>query len=303
MVKELGDVGNDIQIYGDKLYAVINCSHFVEVMDVRTARHIGVVSIPNCRYLAFKGPYAYVSSYAGPVQIDPNARLGYVAKVDTASLTVLETCVVGYQPEEMVIVGDKLYVANSGGYRVPNYDNTVSVIDLNTFQEIKKIEVAINLHRMELDHYGNIWVSSRGDYYGTRSMTFVIDSKTDKVTDTLEVPNANMALRGDSLLLYSATWDMTTGKSAYSFTFIDTRTKKDAGQNFIKDGTDKNYTAAYEIAVNPDNGDFFVTDAKDYITPGKIYCYGSDGRTKWSATTGDIPGHIAFTHKKLQPLK
>ena len=85
--------------------------------------------------------------------------------------------------------------------------------------------------------------------------------------------------------------------------FIDTRTKKDAGQNFIKDGTDKNYTAAYEIAVNPDNGDFFVTDAKDYITPGKIYCYGSDGRTKWSATTGDIPGHIAFTHKKLQPLK
>ena len=86
-----------------------------------------------------------------------------------------------------------------------------------------------------------------------------------------------MALRGDSLLLYSATWDMTTGKSTYSFTFIDTRTKKDAGQNFIKDGTDKNYTAAYEIAVNPDNGDFFVTDAKDYITPGKIYCYGSDG--------------------------
>ena len=30
VVKELGDVGSDIQIYGDKLYAVINCSHFVE---------------------------------------------------------------------------------------------------------------------------------------------------------------------------------------------------------------------------------------------------------------------------------
>ena len=146
-------------------------------------------------------------------------------------------------------------------------------------------------------------MSTPGNYYDIPSRTFVIDTKTDKVTDTLEVPNANMALRGDSLLLYSATWDMTTGKSTYSFTFIDTRTKKDAGQNFIKDGTDKNYTAAYEIAVNPDNGDFFVTDAKDYITPGKIYCYGSDGRTKWSATTGDIPGHIAFTHKKLQPLK
>ena len=29
IVKELGDVGNDIQIYGDKLFAVVNCSHFV----------------------------------------------------------------------------------------------------------------------------------------------------------------------------------------------------------------------------------------------------------------------------------
>ena len=53
VVKELGDVGNDLQIYGGKLYAVINCSHFVEVMDVRTARHITQISIPNCRYIAF----------------------------------------------------------------------------------------------------------------------------------------------------------------------------------------------------------------------------------------------------------
>lgn len=58
VVKELGDVGNDIQIYGNKLYAVVNCSHFVEVMDVRTARHITQISIPNCRYLVFKGRYA-----------------------------------------------------------------------------------------------------------------------------------------------------------------------------------------------------------------------------------------------------
>lgn len=32
VVKELGDVGNDIQIYGSKLYVVVNCSHKVEVL-------------------------------------------------------------------------------------------------------------------------------------------------------------------------------------------------------------------------------------------------------------------------------
>ena len=303
VVKELGDLGNDLQVYGEKLYAVIGGSGLVEVMDVNTAKHGGQISVPSGRRLAFKDQYVYISSYAGPLNFDPNARKGYVARVDTAQLGKVDTCVVGYQPEDIVVSGNKLYVANSGGYRAPVYDSTVSVIDLSTFKEIYKINVAINIQKMRLDRSGNLWVSTPGNYYDIPSRTFVIDTKTDKVTDTLEVPNANMALRGDSLLLYSATWDMTTGKSTYSFTFIDTRTKKDAGQNFIKDGTDKNYTAAYEIAVNPDNGDFFVTDAKDYITPGKIYCYGSDGRTKWSATTGDIPGHIAFTHKKLQPLK
>ncbi len=161
VVKELGDVGNDLKIYGGRLYAVINCSNLVEVMHASDAVHIGVVSIPNCRYITFDGPYAYVSSYAGPVAIDPHARLGYIAKIDTATLKVVAECTVGYQPEEMVITGGKLYVANSGGYRVPNYDRTVSVIDLATFTEIKKIDVAINLHRMRLDRQGMIWVSDR----------------------------------------------------------------------------------------------------------------------------------------------
>ena len=36
--KELGDVGNDIQIYGSRLYAVINCSNKIEVMDAKTCK-------------------------------------------------------------------------------------------------------------------------------------------------------------------------------------------------------------------------------------------------------------------------
>lgn len=53
VVKELGDVGNDIQIYGNKLYAVINCSHLLEVMDVNTAKEITKITVTNCRYIVF----------------------------------------------------------------------------------------------------------------------------------------------------------------------------------------------------------------------------------------------------------
>ncbi|MEG0032704.1 MAG: YncE family protein [Mucinivorans sp.] len=302
VVKELGDVGNDIQIYGNKLYAVINCSHFVEVMELKTAKHIAQISIPNCRYIVFKDQYAYVTSYAGPVAIDPNARLGYVAKIDTATLKVVGECTVGYQPEEMVIAGGKLYVANSGGYRVPNYDRTVSVIDLEKFTEVRKIDVAINLHRLEVDRYGNVWVSSRGDYYNTPSKTFVIDSRTDKVTLTLDLPNSNMNICGDSIYVYSAQWNYITNQNTISYAIVNTQTKTIVERNFIKDGTDKSIKIPYGMAVNPKTKEIMITDAKDYVTPGTLYCFGSDGKRKWSVTTGDIPAHIVFTTTQLQPL-
>lgn len=303
-VKDLGDVGNDIDIYGGKLWAVINCSNYVEVMDVETVRHITKIPVPNCRYLAFKDGYAYVSAYAGPVKIDQNARIGYVAKIDTVTLTVVDSCIVGYQPEEMAIVGDKLYVANSGGYRVPNYDRTVSVIDLNTFKEMYKIDVGINLHRLKPDRYGNLYVSSRGDYYNIPSKTYIIDTRTDKVTDTLHLlPNSNMTLSGDSLYVYSTEFSYITNQWTVSYAILDTKSKSVVTRSFIKDGTDKNIKVPYGIAVNDLTGDFFVTDAKDYVSPGTLHCFSRDGIRKWSVTTGDIPAHIVFTRKKLKPAK
>lgn len=303
VVKELGDVGNDLQIYGSKLYAVVNCSNFVEVMDARTAKHITQISIPNCRYITFRNGYAYVSSYAGPVQIDPNARLGYVAKIDTVTMKVVAECIVGYQPEEMAISGDKLYVANSGGYRVPDYDRTVSVIDLSTFTEKKKIEVAANLHRMEIDSYGQIWVSSRGDYYETPSRTYVIDSKTDEVTYEFKLlSNSGMALAGDSLYIYGTEWNYTTQENKISYAIVNVRTKKIVTRNFITDGTEKQIKIPYGIAVHPHTREIFVTDAGDYVTPGKLYCFTAEGRLKWSVETGDIPAHIAFTRIPLEEM-
>ena len=301
VVQELGDVGNDMGIYGNKLWAVVNCSNLVEVMDASTARHISQISIPNCRYLAFKDGYAYVSSYAGPVEIDPNYRLGYVARIDTTTLQVKDTCVVGYQPEEMVIVGDKLYVANSGGYRVPDYDHTVSVIDLSTFKEIKKIDVAPNLHRLELDAYGYLWVSSRGDYYDIPPMTYIIDTRFDEVVECMELLAAtDMTLCGDSLYVYSNAWSYITQTSDVNYAIVNVKTRQVVTRRFITDGTDAQFQNPYGIAVNPNTREIFVTDARDYITPGKVYCYSPEGRLKWSANTGDIPSRFVFTRKRLQ---
>lgn len=300
IVKELGDVGNDIAIYGDKLYAVINCSHYVEVMNVHTAKHIGSIDILNCRYIVFNEGKAYVSSYAGPVQIDPNARPGKVVEIDTLSLEVTREVVVGYQPEEMVITNGRLYVANSGGYRYPNYDTTVSVIDLETFQVVTTIDVAINLHRMQLDRYGLIYVSSRGDYYNIGADVYVIDSHTDEVIGNLGIAASEMCLSGDSLYMTSVEWSYITNSNTITYTLYDVGRREVVSHNFIADGTDERIQIPYGIAINPETKDILVCDAKDYVTPGTLFCFTSEGYLRWEVTTGDIPAHFAFTTSSFQ---
>ena len=298
VVKELGDVGNDIGIYGSKLYVTVNCSHKVEVMDARTGRRLGQIDIPNCRYVRFHRGRAYVSSYVGPVLIDADAPKGAVYEVDTASLAVTRRVTVGYQPEEMEVVDDYMYVANSGGYRAPNYDNTVSVIQMVDFKQVQQIPVGINLHRLKKDRYNKLWVTSRGDYQKRPSRLYVLEKQRGynrmAVTDTIDVACSDMAIHGDSLYYYPTEWNNFTASNTVSYGIIDTRTKKVVSRNFITDGTEREMTIPYGIAVHPETGDIFVTDAKNYVSSGTLYCFDSKGRKKWSVRTGDIPAHITF---------
>ena len=299
-MKELGDVGNDLAIYGSKLYAVVNCSHLVEVMDVRTARHLAQIDITNCRYITFHDGKAYVSSYAGPIQISPEKRPGKVVEVDTATYAVTREVVVGYQPEELVITDGKLYVANSGGYQYPEYDRTISVVDLETFQVTDTIDVAVNLHRMELASDGLIYVSSRGNYYGLGSDVYQVDPKQKKVVGKLGVPANEMTLCGDSLYLISSGWSYETERYEPSYVLYDTKKHEIVNQNFITDGTDREITIPYGLAVHPVSREFYVTDATDYVTPGYLYCFTPEGKKKWKVRTGDIPAHFAFSEVTLK---
>lgn len=303
VVKELGDVGNDIQIYGSKLYVVVNCSNKVEVLDARTGIRIGQVNIPNCRYVRFYRGHAYVSSYVGPVQLqNPNAVKGAVYKVDTLTLKTVAKCTVGYQPDELEVLGQYLYVANSGGYMAPNYDNTVSVIELEGFKQVEKIPVGINLGRIKADNQGKLWVTSRGDYMNIPSNLYVLEKvkgrNSMEVTDTMNVPCSNFCISGDSLYYYSTEWNNFTQSNTISYGIINTRTKQKVSTSFITDGSQGDITIPYGIMIHPDNGDIFVTDAKNYVSSGVLHCYSKHGIRKWSVRTGDIPAHMCFVKAK-----
>ena len=289
----LGDVGSDMGVYGSKLYAVINCSNKVEVMDVNTTKRLKVIDVKNCRYITFANGKAYVSAYDGEVQLGEVSPNGFVAEIDTTTLAITRTVQVGRQPEELVAVGGKLYVANSGGYSPPNYERTVTVIDLNTFTKINDIELAINLHRLKADAYGDLYVSSRGDDFSVPSRLFVIDTQTDAVKKSFDIPCANLTIAGDTAYVISSEFNYTTNH----YWMINVKTETLLEGSFLPKAVGDAMKRPYGIAVDPVSKNIYITDATDYVSPGKLYCIDKDGKTVFTVTAGDIPAHFAFRTK------
>lgn len=302
-VMMLGDVGNDIQIYGSRLWLVINCSNKVEVAQSSNAVRIGKVDIPNCRYVTFSDRYAYVSSYVGAVYSTSTSPLGSVYKVDTLSLAKVDSCSVGYQPEEMAIIGDKLYVANSGGYQGmtgQGYESTLSVIDLDRMQETEKIVVAPNLHRVRKDKYDQLWVTSRGNYMESESKIYWLGKGADgkmQVVGHLDQPVSDLCIVGDSLYFYGSQYNEVTMKNTITYGIINVRTHKIVSTSLSDSQEIQKIRMPYGIIVNPIHRDFYLMDAKNYVSSGELLHFLPDGTFDWKVKTGDIPAHAVFLKK------
>lgn len=264
-LKELGDVGNDIQVYGGKLYAVINCSHKVEVMD-RKARRITQIDIPNCRYMAFKGDKLYVSAYVGSIA-DPDL-LGSVFEIDTASMTIKREVKVGHQPDEICVVGDQLYVCNSGGYLINRHDSTVSVIDLASFTQTQQIVVGKNPQRLRADSRGQLWVCT--------DEGLIVLNGTNR--HRLDMQANNISILGSEVYVLDRHQNALRVFSTIDYTELPTPVDISA------------YEHPYGLLATTEA--LYITDAKNYVSSGVLHCYSYDGREHWKAYTGDIPGHL-----------
>ena len=302
-VMSLGDVGNDCKIYGSRLWLVINCSNKVEVARADSAIRIGKVNIPNCRYVTFNDRYAYVSSYVGTVYASSNSPLGSVYKVDTLTLQKVDSCSVGYQPEEMAIIGNQLYVANSGGYQGmtgQGYESTVSVIDMATMQETSKVEVAPNLHHLKADKYNQLWVTARGDYMSEASSIWWLapdENGQMKVGGHIDQAVSDLCIVGDSLYFYGSQWSEVSMSNTITYGIINVKTHQVVSTNLSSAPEISKIRMPYGIIVNPVHRDFYLMDAKNYVSSGELLHFLPDGTFDWKVSTGDIPAHAAFLFK------
>ncbi len=293
-IMELGDVGNDLAIYDGMLFIVVNGSNKVEILDAATAKHIAKVDISSPRSIAFYGNVAYVTSFVGG-----EGDNGSVVAFDIYSFKKLSSVSVGRMPEGITVIGNKLYVANSGDYQNPDYKNYISVIDIATLHETAKIDGPINLQHIRVDYYGSLWASSRGNYADKASCLARFTAKDGVFSQTATVDQAvsNMTLTNDKLYSIGSTYDK-NWNATYSYNTLGiTGNGYSEEGSFITDGTEKDITAPFCVAVNPGSGEIYVTDAKNYASSGSVLCYSKEGKLLWKATTGDVPANIVFCKK------
>lgn len=279
----LGDTGNDLQRYGSRLYCVVNTSENIQVMDLYSARVIGTIPMigKSPRRICFQGTKAYVSCFDGTV-----------VRFDTASLAVEATVTVGPNPEGVCVTNGKLYVANSGGVEAMEtgiYGNTISVVDLASFSVVKNITVADNPSRLFLaPNQQDIYLISNGNYNDVNPCLQKISLVTDEVTRTFNFEITNIAIFGTKAYMYF--YDYSTQK--YMIQVMDLSSETIINEHFISDGTE--LETPYGIAVNPKNGDVYVSDAHNFTVNGDIYCFDQYGKKKFSFEVEINPSAIVF---------
>lgn len=279
----LGDTGNDMIKHGKKMYIVMNISSYVQVTDL-AGTHVKKIDFKDAGGAARQPRYAV--AYKNKVLV--SSYDGTVAVIDTASLTIDKFITVGSNPEQMAISGDKLFVANSGGLNLV-MDSTVSVIDLASYTEIFKIKVKQNPNAVVADNAGNVYVACIGNYGDVEPGLFKINAFTNVVTyrnDEIAVGD----MRFHNGFLY------TTGGylGGAVVSKLNTATLTPEGTSFIKDGT--TITTPYSLDIDTDNGDVYVTDAKNYTSSGEVFCFDKDGKKKFSfmTTPGITPTRVVI---------
>lgn len=287
----LGDTGNDLQLYGNKLYAVINVSSLVEVIDKTTGKALKQIpllkengSSRQPRNIAFFGSKAYICSFDGSI-----------ARIDTASLSVDGWCTAGRNPDGICVQDGKLYVSNSGGLDANGIgvDKTVSVIDIATFTKTKDIIVGPNPGKIAPGPNHSVLVVTRGEDIKTGDYHLVsISSISDEVLKVYEEPVLNFAVNDNLAYIYSYSYSTQTS----SFKVLNLSSGKIVKEKFIADGT--SIHTPYYIGVNPYNGDVFITDAYNYTVKGDVLCFNAQGQLRYKLNNiGLNPSYIVFSDK------
>ncbi|ARS37365.1 YncE family protein [Pontibacter actiniarum] len=286
----LGDVAQYMTIYGDRAFIVVNNSNKMEVVNAATFKSVGAVeSLNQPRYFAaLNNDKGYVTEW---LNYDPTTFVyptGRISVVDLSTYTVTKTIDVGVQPEQLAVVGGKLYVVNQGS-------NTVSVINTATDAVEKTIPVADYPTSIAVDAANNLWVLSSGNkVYANYPEVDPAQSTAGALT---KLNGANGAVLGTYTfpdVAASASQLVLNGPKNKLYYIYDGKVyQQDVNAESLSHSAvvERSF---YGLGVDPDNGYIYGGEKNGFTGDGTVYVYRPDGTQVTSFKVGIGPNGFVF---------
>lgn len=280
----LGDVAQSMSLKDSLGYVVLNNSGRVYVFNVRTFEYVGWINgLTSPRYIHFV-----------------NSTKGYITDLYARSITI-------FNPVSLEVTGHILVDNSSGDFNQHSteqmvqyknllfvncwsFDNKILVIDTDTDQWIDSIEVGVQPESMVLDANNKLWVLTDGGYDGNpfgfenprlvriNPDNLIVDKQFnfDKTTSPKDL-QVNAA-KDELFFINGGVWKV----NVYADIFPEKPFIENHGRLF------------YALGVHPETNDIYVSDAIDYMQPGRVYRYSSTGQAIDTIETGIVPGSFCF---------
>jgi YVTN family beta-propeller protein len=277
----LGDLTQSMTVFNKKAYVVVNTSPKLEIVGLSDFKHQATVTgLLGPRYFyVVDSSKAYISDwFADNIKI-----------LDLSSNTIAGTITTGAGPEQMLKVGNSVYVTNVGGY---GDDSTVTVINATTNAVINTIHTAaIKPNAMRLDKNNKLWVlcsGSAGASYttiadDTRAKLVMVDPLTNTVVKSIVIGNLGdhpirLAINKTNDILYFEN----NGIYKFAITDVAAPTLPFITKSF------------YGIDVDSSTDIIYGADAKDFAVKGEVYRYQNTGVLIDSYSVGIVPSGFVF---------
>jgi len=302
----IGDVAESMSLIGDKLYIVVNNSNYIYKVDANTI---------ECDITK---PYKLTDFYSPREMFVVAPDKAYVSDLIGTSLWIINpqemthtgSVAMGNTTEKMVRTGNELYVSNWSYYYTNAYSHesyhTVQVVDLNNDVKVADIEVGKEPNTMAVDKNGHVWVLCEGrswdDEYDEFGVPYGENPTLWEIDPMLKTATRRYEFKGpyeddDEIKGVATTLRANLTGEKFFLIYNNEVRRFDLNTMSLSDSfriTPEPQGLFYNMAVDPNTGDLYVADAKNYVMNGTVYRYSEDGVLLTSFVAGIIPSAMLF---------
>ncbi len=293
--RPLGDQSQSFGLIGGKGYILVQNSSKIEVIDANSISSITTIDagITSPRYILDVGSdRAYVSDWG------QFGSTSHIKIINTKNATVIDSIEVGSGANRMIRSGEKVLVANSGGF---GRDSVVVFIDIAAGTIDKKVTIGDNPNSIQEDADGNYWIVGSGYTAFGPAPDFEIDLENSSSGFVAKINKDGQILFFESLGEKGSTGprnlEISPDKKTLYYRFggatsgdiykIDYRETSLPGTPFIS----KKF---YGISVHPVTGNLICGEAPDFSSAGNMFRYSPEGTLMDRYAVGIGPSSFTF---------